>query len=255
VNSNQIVYNRHSVAQSWYSEVLQQPEVHLFIKYGAEITGRSVLDIGCGAGRTSFFLARVAGEYVGADFAASMIDVCRARFAGVRFEVCDVRDMIAFSSASFDTVIFSFNGLDCVDHAGRLSGLREVHRVLKPGGLFVFSSHNRRYDAAIRSPKLKWKLNPYRMVRSLVGWWFIDMKNHLANKPKEVTNAEYEIRNDGSHRWQMVHYYIDRAAQERQLEENGFSVLDCVDWNGIPLSVGADDSRSGTLYYAARRLP
>ena len=44
---------------------------------------------------------------------------------------------------SFDVVIFSFNGIDYIyPYIKRLAALKEIRRVLKTNGLFIFSSHN-----------------------------------------------------------------------------------------------------------------
>jgi SAM-dependent methyltransferase len=252
--SNQDIYNTRSVARSWVGSILQQPEVYIFIKYARDIVEQKVIDIGCGAGRTSYFLRRMTPDYVGTDYAAEMVEVCRERFPGTRFEVCDVRDMTIFPTSSQGCVIFSFNGLGCVDHAGRMKGLSEIHRVLGPNGLFIFSAHNRNFVGAARTPKLRFHCNPYRMARSFIGWWKIDRRNHLINKPNEVECDEYEIRNDSSHRWRMMHYYISKSQQKVQLASSGFELLEMVDWNGEILDESDDDREIGTIYYVARKI-
>jgi ubiquinone/menaquinone biosynthesis C-methylase UbiE len=72
-----------------------------------------------------------------------MIAICRERFPVMDFRLCDARNLSMFSDNSFDVVFFSFNGIDYVGHAGRLAILAEVHRVLRPDGVFWFSTHNR----------------------------------------------------------------------------------------------------------------
>ena len=53
--------------------------------------------------------------------------------------------MSAFDDASFDAIVFSFNGLDSVIPKEKRSRcLRECWRVLRPAGVLVFSSHNPR---------------------------------------------------------------------------------------------------------------
>jgi ubiquinone/menaquinone biosynthesis C-methylase UbiE len=39
-----------------------------------------------------------------------------------------------FPAGWFDFVLFSYNGIDFVDHAGRLQVLKEIARVLASGG-------------------------------------------------------------------------------------------------------------------------
>ena len=53
--------------------------------------------------------------------------------------------MVSSRTKSFDAVIFSFNGLGCVyPDASRVKCLAECSRVLKAGGVFIFSLHNAR---------------------------------------------------------------------------------------------------------------
>jgi ubiquinone/menaquinone biosynthesis C-methylase UbiE len=107
--------------------------------------GSTILDLGVGGGRTTAYLANRASRYVGVDYAAAMVKACQAKFPGLEFVVADAADLTTFPDASFDVVVFAFNGIDCVvpDHA-RQSCFRHIHRVLKPKGVLIFSSHNPR---------------------------------------------------------------------------------------------------------------
>jgi SAM-dependent methyltransferase len=107
--------------------------------------GMTVLDLGVGGGRTTSYLSRVALRYVGVDYSEAMVDACRRKFPNLNFLLADASDLSAFEDASFDAVVFSFNGLDSVvPDEKRLRCLRECWRVLRPAGLLVFSSHNPR---------------------------------------------------------------------------------------------------------------
>ncbi len=84
---------------------------------------------------------------MGVDLSPDMIEACRRRFAGApwnaSFDVCDARDLLRFDSASFDFVLFSFNGIDTVGgRTDRRIALGEIHRVCRPGRRFCFSSSN-----------------------------------------------------------------------------------------------------------------
>jgi ubiquinone/menaquinone biosynthesis C-methylase UbiE len=107
--------------------------------------GMAVLDLGVGGGRTTSYLSRVASRYVGVDYSEVMIRACRRKFPNLDFVLADASDLSAFEDASFDAIVFSFNGLDCVaPDEKRLRCLRECWRVLRPTGVLVFSSHNPR---------------------------------------------------------------------------------------------------------------
>lgn len=117
--------------------------------------GSRVLDIGVGAGRTTPALSADAATYVGLDISAAMIDACRVRFPDLTFEVGDAADLSRFPDASFDLVVFSFNGIDHLHpESARARCLREMRRVVAPGGLVVYSSH-RPFAVLARSGRLR----------------------------------------------------------------------------------------------------
>jgi len=104
--------------------------------------GASVLDVGCGVGRVSHRLAERGFDVTGIDVSEPMVEAARSLFPDVEFRVADVVDT-DFPSAAFDYAMFSYFGLDYVHPGGRrIAALRELHRLLKPGGILAFSSHN-----------------------------------------------------------------------------------------------------------------
>ena len=50
-----------------------------------------------------------------------MIRACRSKFPHLRFNVADASDLSQFADASFDSVVFSFNGLDCLAPHGNVA--------------------------------------------------------------------------------------------------------------------------------------
>ena len=105
--------------------------------------GMAILDIGVGGGRTTAYLSRRASRYVGVDYSEEMIRACQRKFPGQEFCVADASDLSVLSAASFDAIVIAFNGLDCIfPEERRWQCLRECNRLLRAGGLLVFSSHN-----------------------------------------------------------------------------------------------------------------
>lgn len=124
-------------------------------------SGMRILDLGVGAGRTTPALSALAeesGRYVGLDYSQKMVSACRRRFPGLEFVQGDASDLSLFGAASFDAVVYSFNGIDCLHpDAKRLDCLAECHRVLAPGGALVLSSHN---PQAMVVPPRAWRGEP-----------------------------------------------------------------------------------------------
>jgi ubiquinone/menaquinone biosynthesis C-methylase UbiE len=96
--------------------------------------GDRVLDVGCGTGRlTSWLAERVgpAGAVVGIDPLPERIALARSRNAELRFAVGGAEDLSAFPDQGFDAVC-----LNAVFHwiGDKPRALAEIHRVLRPGG-------------------------------------------------------------------------------------------------------------------------
>ena len=105
-----------------------------------------VLDIGCGAGRTTVALAELGLHVHGTDISPAMVQIARqqAELAKVRSEysVMDAMEL-AVPDQSYEVAFYSYNGIELVPGIrGKLRVMAEVWRVLRKGGYFIFSSHS-----------------------------------------------------------------------------------------------------------------
>jgi SAM-dependent methyltransferase len=136
------------VAEYASFDFLLEPESVILKELGSHLESARMLDLGVGGGRTTVHFAPRVKEYVGLDSSARMIRACELRFRDrigpkLAFVAGDVRNLSPFAAASFDFVLFAFNGIDSLcGHADRLRALREIYRVCAPGGIFFFSSDN-----------------------------------------------------------------------------------------------------------------
>lgn len=141
---NHEIYNDSRVASHYASlRHLSACEKYVFQNYLQP--GMAILDIGVGGGRTTPYLSSLASRYVGLDYAEEMICACREKFPGIDFRTRDAADLSCFATGSFDAIVIAFNSIDyLVSDSHRSLCLRECNRVLRSGGVLVFSSHNPR---------------------------------------------------------------------------------------------------------------
>lgn len=216
-------YESAGIVRAYRDEAVLQPaEALIFLTRAAALTGADILDIGCGTGRTTRYLLPLAGRYVGCDYAGAMLARCRERFPQADLRQLDARDLATFADGSFDVAVFSFNGLDSVDHAGRLAVLAEVRRVLRPGGLFIFSSHNRAALPARIFPRLILARSPCRLAANLLTC-LVSWRNFLARRHLHRFEADYAQTTDQGGNYTLLNYSIDPPAQARQAAAAGFA--------------------------------
>lgn len=251
--ANARVYHAPGVNRIYASRDLTRVEVIALLEHRDAFARRDVLDIGVGTGRTTLYLAPLARHYEAVDYSPVMVERLHAAMPSISVRDADLRDLSVFSDASFDFVFATSNVIDAVGHDDRLRALHEAHRVLRDGGMLMFSSHNRRYRQAWSGPHLQWSRNPVKELR-LLRRWMRQMANHSRVGKLRHEDADYALLNDAGHDYACLHYYIDQPTQRRQLAHLGFQLLDVFDGEGRRLATEDAAPDSASLMYAARRL-
>jgi SAM-dependent methyltransferase len=113
----------------WGPEGLREEDAGLL----GDVAGLDVLEVGCGAGQCTRWLAGHGARAVGLDLSLGML---RAGGGGARFVQADAR-RLPFADASFDLACSAYGAVPFVADPDRI--MREVARVLRPGGRWVFS--------------------------------------------------------------------------------------------------------------------
>lgn len=101
-------------------------------------SGDTVLELGCGTGTTALALAPHVSRIVATDASSEMIAIAREKAAAQNCSNADFAiatpDSLSWPEGSFDAVL-AFNLLHLLP--ARASAVARVHRLLKPGGLFI----------------------------------------------------------------------------------------------------------------------
>ncbi|WP_328467231.1 class I SAM-dependent methyltransferase [Actinoplanes sp. NBC_00393] len=120
----------------WCPERLREADVRLL----GDVRGKKILELGAGAAAASRWLRREGAHPVALDLSAGMLRHAgeAAERSGVRVPLVQADAMaLPFGADSFDIVCTAFGAIPFV--ADSAAAMREVARVLRPGGSWVFS--------------------------------------------------------------------------------------------------------------------
>ena len=222
----------------------------------ARMRGGAILDIGVGGGRTAKLLCDAAESYCGIDYTPALIEIARRRFPDLDLRQMDARNLI-FADSSFGLVVFTYNGIDSVAAEDRNRVLREIFRVLAPGGAFVFSSLNRNgpafgeaWWATAASPYFRgWFGLPRRIRRFLLGAWHSFRYRSLRHDSGDTATGLLSVHDFG-----IVAQFTSLSAQLCQLEDAGFAV-DSVFYDAVGRAVDRNSANTTApwYYYVARK--
>ncbi len=131
-----------------YDELRHKPlDRSLLDEVAQEVSGRgTVCDIGCGPGHVARYLRERGAEVTGIDLSPRLIEEARRLNPGIRFEVSDMRSL-KVPDATFAAVV-AFYSLIHFDTDQLREAVRELRRILSPGGVLLASFHRgseRRY--------------------------------------------------------------------------------------------------------------
>ena len=232
-------YNRQDCMKKYSEDVdgvkLWASEKHIIAKYIKKTD--KILDIGCGAGRTTINLCKdgytnITGLDIAGNLLAFAKDYCKQNNLDIDF-VEQSATNIKFENETFDAVIFSYNGFMCIPgEENRKTALKEICRVLKPSGVFVFTAHDR------GNPKFS-KFWAEEKIRFETG---------QANPRVEKYGDRFMPDEFG------VESYIhvpSKVEMQKLCEENGFKVLESVN----SLEIGTPDEQSHeTIFWVVQKL-
>lgn len=179
----------------------------------------SILDIGCGSGRTTVPLFKMGYKVVGVDITPQMINIAEKKAQGqklnIDYQIGDATNL-EFDDNTFDGAIFANNGwVQIPGKDNRQKALSEIKRVLKPGGILILSAHRRYYS-----------------LNNFLFWILQFIKSYLL-KPVGIKIEEIEFGdlffrrnyNDQQLKQRQFIHMTGIEEVERQIKEVGFELV------------------------------
>ena len=163
-----------------------------------------ILDIGCGAGRTTIGLYELGYHLVeGLDLSEAMIvqarTISKELNYNINFIVGDA-SCLDYDDKIFKAALFSFNGIMQIPgRENRIKVLKEIKRILKPEGYFLFTTHDRdsskEYESFWQEEKKKWAMHLQNKSLHEFGDRVIKMEErdifiHLPTREEVISSLE-----------------------------------------------------------------
>jgi SAM-dependent methyltransferase len=188
-------YQRKGIPSSFREE--PSGSVVEFYRFLTEMNHR--LDLGCGTGRNSLFLAEQGFDVHSVDFVPDMIEKLRyhSESQGLANRIhgyCQsVTDSWPFQPGTFDVAIDTFCYKHQIEKTGKETYRRELARVLKSGGFYLLTLAG--IDDGYYGPLLKTSPNPRERV-------IVDPANGIPS----ILYSKEDIEREFADCFHLVHY-------------------------------------------------
>ena len=195
ISMNEREFNYDEIAAKYAAKVDSAPYNALYerpamLEQLPDVEGLRILDAGCGSGWYAEQLLGRGAIVTGIDASASMLDYAAKRLAKnpassrLRLQVADLGDRLPFGDNVFDGVVSPLVLHYLEDFR---PSLREMHRVLVPGGWLQFSTHHPAADARL------FKTQNYFAVEHVVDHWdWVGRVEFFRRSLTEVVNSTIE---------------------------------------------------------------
>jgi len=115
------------------------------VRNHVNLQGATALEIGCATGETCNAASKGGARVTGCDLSSDAIHIARHRYPHIEFCAAPA-DQLPFSDESFDAVL----AFELIEHLSSPSAfVREVHRVLRPGGVLALTTPNVEYGRRV----------------------------------------------------------------------------------------------------------
>jgi SAM-dependent methyltransferase len=182
----------------WCPEGLREAEARLL----GPVAGRQILEVGCGAAAGARWLVTQGAEVVAVDLSTGMLRhaVGAAEASGVWPMLVQADAMaLPLRDAAFDIAFTAFGAVPFVDDSAAV--MREVFRVLRPGGRWVFSTtHPMRWifpddpgEAGLVAVQSYFDRRPYVEFDPSGELTYVEHHRTLGDRVRELVGAGFRV--------------------------------------------------------------
>jgi SAM-dependent methyltransferase len=197
----------------WCPEGLREADARLL----GDVRGRRVLELGCGAAAGARWLDGQGADVVALDLSAGMLRHARAASdrSGVRVPLVQADALaLPFADGAFDIVCTAFGAVPFVADSGAV--MREVARVLRPGGAWVFSiTHPMRWifldepgQEGLLAVNSYFDRRPYVEQDADGVVTYVEQHRTLGDRIRELVAAGFELRDLIEPEWPEGHEQV-----------------------------------------------
>ena len=180
------------------------------------VCGTRALDFGCGAGRSTRFLRALAFEVIGVDVSEVMLDQARGRDPHGDYHLVADGNLTGFGTGALDLILAAFTFDNIPTDQQKSSALRELRRLLAPGGRLV---------VVVSSPAIY-----------LHEWASFSTRDYPANRSARDGDPVRIVMLDVPDRRPVVDIVCSDAHYRELFEAVGLRVVDIL----RPLATGAE---------------
>lgn len=187
-----------------YNDLIEQPIIFSLL---GNISGKSILDIGCGYGSTTYKLSEQGGNRIlGIDSSEKMIMKAKLenKKENIEYKVLNAIDLDLISE-KFD-VVLSCLAIHYIENIDKL--FKNINNLLNENGEFIFSMEHPIFTASVDNTSRKWLYNRRGEVSGFI----------LDNYSKEGVRKSNWLNKD------LIKYHYKTSTIINKLIENGFSI-------------------------------
>jgi len=173
--------------------------------------GDKVLDFGCGNGRLIELFTDKKIEYTGVDVSEKLIELAKQKYPSenVKFQKISGQGSLAFSADNFNTIysIAVFHHLP--GRESREGTVREIFRVLRPGGRVIITV---------------WNLWQKKYIKNLLSNWLSKLRGRSNLDRKD---CYISFTDNNGQVFQRFHHAFTKRELKNLFVEAGFEVEKC----------------------------